>query len=1140
MINKKLIVLVIFIVSLLTISVASATENVTSDVVSIGDSSDEFVSVNADYVNETAKATDISINVDDNNKVGVTEENELGASYGSFYDLSREIVNANGTLDLTRDYSYKSSIDDYYDGIPIDLYQRTITINGNGHTIDGKGQGRGFVNDGTWGVVLKNINFKNINGGAVYSTRFTANWILSGCSFVNCYSDDGGAVTFYGANSTLTDCSFVNCSGDDGAVYWNADNSTLSRCDFIDCSAKYGGGAVNCKGVNSTLSRCTFENCYARYGGAVYWQGDNGSLSNCDFKNCSALNTGGAVYWGSTNNGVLTQCDFVKCFSGAQGGAVYWGSINGVLSNCFFGNCHSNFSSGGAIYWGSINGVLYSCTFSLCDAKSQGGVVNWNGANGTLFDCGFYTCFSNSSGGAVYGEGDNSKLFNCVFTYCSSDGSGGAVYWNGDGCSVAGSDFQNCYSKWYGGGIFISGKNCSLSNSSFQDCTADKEGSWYYGSNSLNVTINKIPTVITAQDITTTYGVPKNLVVTLTDRDNNFLSGEKILIELNNYEYSLKTNSNGETSFDIPADLIPKTYVATIRYSGNDMYSSSNVTVRVVVNKVGSALIAHDVTAVYKGGEYWVATLKDEKGNVISGAQVKILLNGETKTITTDDWGYVPLTIDSLVPNTYAATITFDGNDIYVASTTNSSVVVNKAESVLTVIDITTVYNSGKNLVATLKDENGNVISGAQVKISLNGETKNLTTDNKGQVSLTTDGLVPNTYIATITFDGNEFYIRVSTTCKVMVNKLETRLTVKYDKNSKNIVATIKDANYKPVSGLKIGFEINGVEYVVSDVNGQAKCYASDMTDENYTVTVRAYGNEIYADSNNETVTVPTIKISTTLTASDVTTVYNEGENLVATLKDENGNVISGAQVKISLNGETKNLTTDNNGQVSLTTDGLVPNTYIATITFDSNDIYITSTTTATVVVNKARSVLTASSISTVYNDGKKLVVTLKDNNGQTIKNAQVKISLNGETKNLTTDNKGQVSLTTDGLVPNTYIATITFVGNINYDKSTKSVKVNVKKATPKIIAKTKTFKKSVKTKKYSITLKNNLNKVMKNTKVTIKVNKKTYTAKTNSKGIATFKITKLTKKGTFKSVINYVGSKYYNKVTKTINIKCK
>ena len=62
----------------------------------------------------------------------------------------------------------------------------------------------------------------------------------------------------------------------------------------------------------------------------------------------------------------------------------------------------------------------------------------------------------------------------------------------------------------------------------------------------------------------------------------------------------------------------------------------------------------------------------------------------------------------------------------------------------------------------------------------------------------------------------------------------------------------------------------------------------------------------------------------------------------------------------------------------------------------------------------------------------------------------------------------------------------------------------------------------------------------MKNTKVTIKVNKKTYTAKTNKKGVATFKIKKLTKKGTFKSVITYKGNKYYNKVIKTVKIKVK
>ena len=83
-----------------------------------------------------------------------------------------------------------------------------------------------------------------------------------------------------------------------------------------------------------------------------------------------------------------------------------------------------------------------------------------------------------------------------------------------------------------------------------------------------------------------------------------------------------------------------------------------------------------------------------------------------------------------------------------------------------------------------------------------------------------------------------------------------------------------------------------------------------------------------------------------------------------------------------------------------------------------------------------------------------------------------------------------------------------------------------------KLLFLSKTFKKSVKTKKYTVTLKTNTNKVMKNTKLTLKVNGKTYTAKTNAKGQATFKITKLTKKGKFTAVVKFAGNKYYNAKT--------
>ena len=140
--------------------------------------------------------------------------------------------------------------------------------------------------------------------------------------------------------------------------------------------------------------------------------------------------------------------------------------------------------------------------------------------------------------------------------------------------------------------------------------------------------------------------------------------------------------------------------------------------------------------------------------------------------------------------------------------------------------------------------------------------------------------------------------------------------------------------------------------------------------------------------------------------------------------------------------------------------------------------------------------------------------------------------------KTYTTDANGQVNVSTVKKIPDTYTAKITFNGNSIYDKSSKNVKVTLKKGTPKITAKTKTFKVATKVKKYVITLKNNLNKAMTKSVVYLKVGGKTYKAHANSQGKATFKITKLNNKRTFKATITYKGNSYYNKVTKKATIK--
>lgn len=108
--------------------------------------------------------------------------------------------------------------------------------------------------------------------------------------------------------------------------------------------------------------------------------------------------------------------------------------------------------------------------------------------------------------------------------------------------------------------------------------------------------------------------------------------------------------------------------------------------------------------------------------------------------------------------------------------------------------------------------------------------------------------------------------------------------------------------------------------------------------------------------------------------------------------------------------------------------------------------------------------------------------------------------------------------------------------GNLS-DKSNSSKIVKKIKSSPKLIAKNKVFNKKTKIKNYSVILKNNKSKAMKNKWITLKVKGKLFKAKTNKNGKAVFKIKKLNKKGNYKAIITFKGDKIYNKVSKKIKI---
>ena len=201
----------------------------------------------------------------------------------------------------------------------------------------------------------------------------------------------------------------------------------------------------------------------------------------------------------------------------------------------------------------------------------------------------------------------------------------------------------------------------------------------------------------------------------------------------------------------------------------------------------------------------------------------------------------------------------------------------------------------------------------------------------------------------------------------------------------------------------------------------------------------------------------------------------------------------------------------------------------------------------------KLQTQLSGNAITATYNINKNLIITLKDSNGNPISGASITVDLNGA-KTYTTDKSGQVKVSTKGLAPKAYTAKVTFNGNVKYVHSSKEVKIVIKKAKPKITAKKKTYKAKKKVKKFTITLKDNKGKAIKNAKVTLKAikikktskkqSKKTgkkniLKAKTNKKGKATFKINR-NKKGKYQVIIKYKGNKYYNKATKKVKITIK
>ena len=265
------------------------------------------------------------------------------------------------------------------------------------------------------------------------------------------------------------------------------------------------------------------------------------------------------------------------------------------------------------------------------------------------------------------------------------------------------------------------------------------------------------------------------------------------------------------------------------------------------------------------------------------------------------------------------------------------------------------------------------------------------------------------------------------------------------------------------------------------------------------------------------------------------------GDEFESVVKIKSSSAISYDDNKISLN-----LPSDAKGKVILTINNktyesalnnlnifnLTDGDYNYSIAYSGDDKYESFTYEGNVpVINTYKTNITLSSNIVGYNGN----VIVKVNGEGNLNNYLITVSGIGADKLLKLDKKGQCILSLRNIKPGSYKIKIVFNGDNKYLSSSLISKITITKAKVKLIAKKKTFKANVKVKKYKIILKG-----VKKAKVILKIKGKKYSAKTNNKGKAIFKLKKLNIKGKYKAKIQFRGNKYYNSAKKTVIIKIK
>ena len=282
------------------------------------------------------------------------------------------------------------------------------------------------------------------------------------------------------------------------------------------------------------------------------------------------------------------------------------------------------------------------------------------------------------------------------------------------------------------------------------------------------------------QDTTITVSpvdaVKKGEIVTitgvLTDANSNPLANKVVRLLINNGRKTLKTDADGVYTFDYTMNKVGENTIKAT-FEGSDFYNEATETVTVEVKALSAVITIDPIEGVTKGSTATITgTLTDENGNAIANAQVKLYINGSTKTLKTDAEGKFTHNYTMNKVGETTITAAYAGSTSYEATNTTTTLEVTKAKTAITLEPIESV-NNGENITitGTVTDEECNAVANAQVKVIINGSPKTLRADANGVFTYTYTMKTVGTNNITAVFNGNSNYDATNETVTVEVVK---------------------------------------------------------------------------------------------------------------------------------------------------------------------------------------------------------------------------------------------------------------------------------------------------------------------------------------------------------------------------------